>query len=417
MKRIFTLLALLGLTLSIMAQSPDLMTYQAVLRDAGDNLLVNQAVAIQISILQGAPNGTAVYTEVHALNTNDNGLVSLVIGDGVTSDDFSTIDWSSGPYYLKTETDPAGGTNYTITSTTQLLSVPYSKYADEAGNVFSGAYGDLSGAPTNVSAFTNDAGYLTGITGSEAAFNGWDKDESDDFSGNYADLSGAPTNVSFFANDAGYLTSELWSQNGSSVYYNGGYVGIGTSTPIHQLSVSGGPEDTWATLKNNASGEGLSDGLLLGIRNDFNAFLWNFEAGPMFFGTNGTQRMLIDQDGNIAVGSHIPATRLDVRGGTKIGVNGVTFNELREVTGMTHPTNNWVSFTLPSGYNESNTRVLSVEINYLGDRWMGLGFENSNTDENISYAINDTSMYIYYPESVDYLNNRAFRVLIMQIAP
>ena len=135
MKRIFTLLALTALTLSILAQSPDLMSYQAVLRDAEDHLLINQAVAVQISILQGAPNGTAVYTEVHSLSTNDNGLISLMIGDGVTSDDFSTIDWGAGPYYIKTETDPAGGSNYTITSTTQLVSVPYALHSRTAENI------------------------------------------------------------------------------------------------------------------------------------------------------------------------------------------------------------------------------------------------------------------------------------------
>jgi hypothetical protein len=229
MKRIFTLLALATFALTIFAQSPDLMTYQAVLRDAEDHLLTNQPIAIQISILQAAPNGTAVYTEVHTLSTNANGLISLMIGDGVTSDDFSTVDWSTGPYYLKTETDPAGGSNYTITTTSQLLSVPYAKYASEAGNTFSGQYGDLAGAPTVVSAFTNDEGYLTTVTGSETAFNGWDKDETDDFSGNYAHLTGAPTVVSDFTNDAGYLTSELWSQNGNHVYRTSGYVGIGKS--------------------------------------------------------------------------------------------------------------------------------------------------------------------------------------------
>jgi uncharacterized protein (TIGR02145 family) len=50
--------------------------------------------------------------------------------------------------------------------TTQLLSVPYALYAKSAGSVtggsnFSGNYNDLTNAPTNVSSFNNDAGYLT----------------------------------------------------------------------------------------------------------------------------------------------------------------------------------------------------------------------------------------------------------------
>jgi hypothetical protein len=47
--------------------------------------------------------------------SNANGLVSIEIGGGaVVSGNFSTIDWANGPYFIKTETDPTGGTNYTV---------------------------------------------------------------------------------------------------------------------------------------------------------------------------------------------------------------------------------------------------------------------------------------------------------------
>ncbi len=75
--------------------------------------------------------GAAVYVETHETTTNENGLVTLAIGDGtVVSGKFDTIHWEKGPYFLKTEIDPAGGTNYTITGTSQLLSVPYALYAE-----------------------------------------------------------------------------------------------------------------------------------------------------------------------------------------------------------------------------------------------------------------------------------------------
>jgi hypothetical protein len=420
MKRIFTLLALATFALTIFAQSPDLMTYQAVLRDAENHLLTNQAVAVQISILQTTPNGTAVYTEIHTLSTNANGLVSLVIGDGVTGDDLSTIDWSSGPYFLKTETDPAGGSNYTITTTSQLLSVPYAKFASEAGNTFSGQYADLAGAPTVVSAFANDEGYLTTVTGSETAFNAWDKDETDDFSGNYAHLTGAPTAVSAFTNDAGYLTSAsaLWSQSGSNLYYLGGYIGIGTTTPVRPLTINAGASDSYGLFHTTTTGSAISDGLLIGIRPDFNAYVWNSENGPLRLGTNNLQRILIEPGGDVGIGASNPTATLEVNGDTKFGANGVRFNEMREVTGTTSDTY-LVSIALPSGYNEDNTRVLSLEIQWAGTMWVGMGMNNQTSLQpvnNISYLIYGSNMYIYYP-NISQLHSRAFRALIIQIAP
>ncbi len=120
------------------AQSPEKISYQAVIRDTGGDLVANQSVGMQISILQGSVSGTAVYTETQATVTNANGLISINIGEGSSGDDFSAIDWSNGPYFIKTETDPQGGTDYTISGTSQILSVPYAIHATTADNVTGG---------------------------------------------------------------------------------------------------------------------------------------------------------------------------------------------------------------------------------------------------------------------------------------
>jgi uncharacterized protein (TIGR02145 family) len=118
------------------AQAPEKMSYQAVIRDAGNNLVSNQTVGMQISILQGSQEGTEVYIETQTPSTNANGLISIEIGTGtVVSGTFAEIDWENGPFFIKTETDPAGGTDYSIKGTSQLLSVPYAMYANKAGNV------------------------------------------------------------------------------------------------------------------------------------------------------------------------------------------------------------------------------------------------------------------------------------------
>src|SRR5688572_15416707 len=138
--------------LTLNAQAPEKMSYQVVIRNASNNLVTSLPIGMQISILQGSASGPAMYVETHTSPTNTNGLVTIEIGNGsVVSGSFSTIDWSNGPYFIKTETDPTGGTSYTITGTAELMSVPYALYAKEAGNI-----------PTNISSFTNDAGYLTG---------------------------------------------------------------------------------------------------------------------------------------------------------------------------------------------------------------------------------------------------------------
>jgi hypothetical protein len=134
MKIFYTLLLFLFASVSILAQTPEKMSYQVVLRDAANTLLTNQQVGIQISILQTTITGSAVYTETQTATTNINGLVSLEIGSGTSSDDFSTIDWSVGPYFIKTATDASGGSNYSIIGTSQLMSVPFALYAKTSGN-------------------------------------------------------------------------------------------------------------------------------------------------------------------------------------------------------------------------------------------------------------------------------------------
>lgn len=142
MKKIFTILVAVFLTATVWAQSPNKMSYQAVIRNASNSLVSSTAVAMQISILQGSTEGTAVYVETQTPTTNANGLVNIELGDGtVVSGNFSTINWANGPYFVKTETDPDGATGgiaYTITGTSQLLSVPYALYAANAGTATGG---------------------------------------------------------------------------------------------------------------------------------------------------------------------------------------------------------------------------------------------------------------------------------------
>lgn len=158
MRKLLTSIFLM-LAISTLAQVPQGFNYQAVIRNSSGELITEQDVSVRISILQGSTTGSPVYTETHSVQTNTFGLINLVIGQGESSDDFSTVDWSNNPYYLKIELDVNGSTDYVYFGTSQLLSVPYAMYAEETGNV-----DDADANPTNelqVLSISNDTIYLS----------------------------------------------------------------------------------------------------------------------------------------------------------------------------------------------------------------------------------------------------------------
>ena len=204
MKKLFTLVAAAMITATTFAQAPSKMSYQAVVRDASSVLVTNQAVGMQVSILQGFFTGTPVYVETHSPSTNINGLVSIEIGVGtVVSGIFNSIDWGNGPYFIKTETDPTGGSNYTISGTSQLLSVPYALHANIADSVIGGGAIGPQG-PIG----------LTGPQGPQG------------LKGDTGLLSNGAA-----AGNTPYWNGSNWVVNNSNIHNNGIGIGINTSTP------------------------------------------------------------------------------------------------------------------------------------------------------------------------------------------
>ena len=257
MKKIYTLIALVIFSLGAFAQVPQKMSYQAVVRNASNTLIVNTGVGMRISILQGSSTGSSVYVETQTPTTNANGLVSIEIGGGsVVSGTFSSINWSTGNYYIKTEVDPTGGTSYTITGASQLLSVPYAMYAGNAGG------GLNNGSAAGVTAFWN------GTT---------------------------------------------WVTNNTNFYNNGTNIGIGTTNPTSQLELA----DIYnAGGKNLQIGDDvyLSDvdvpnvlGIY-GVQDSDRAAIKLGSTGPEVWGLNN----------NIGIGNNNPTAKLDVAGTIKI---------------------------------------------------------------------------------------------------
>ena len=121
MKRTFLCLAFLSCVIIFFGQAPQAFNYQAILRNADGIIITNETVTLQVSIIDSA--GASVYTEMHDTQTNESGLVNVVIGQGTTSNDISLIDWANGPYFLDI------AVNEVNIGSSPLFSVPYALHA------------------------------------------------------------------------------------------------------------------------------------------------------------------------------------------------------------------------------------------------------------------------------------------------
>lgn len=191
MKKNVFIALLLVLLLIPQARAQQTFGYQAIIRNTQGNPTGNQHVGIRIQIIHGSLFGNAVFVESYSTQTNEAGVVNLIIGTGSTVlGALSEIDWSDGPYFLKVESDPSGGNNYSLTTVSEILSVPITKYAEKSGSGFSGKFIDLENRPD---------------------VENWDQQVSDDFGGSFNDLNNKPAIP--LINDPAVSGTTLWSSS------------------------------------------------------------------------------------------------------------------------------------------------------------------------------------------------------------
>ena len=403
------------------AQTPEKLSYQAVIRNSADKLVANQTVGMKISIIYSTPTGTVVYAETQTPTTNANGLISIAIGTGtVVYGTFSIIEWTAGPHFIKTEIDPSGGTAYSITTTSELLSVPYAisaMYAYNATNVQNIPNNSVNSAKIQdetiatadlANSAVTEARIAAGaITAPKLASMGATAGQVLTYSG----TAWAPAAMAPYP----------WLVNGSDIYFNTGKVGIGTTIPASSLHIK-----TSASEMARFESSVLSTSKWIGLYQDNTrkGMIWSIndeiklrsDGGGLAFQTGGvnTDRVVITADGKTGIGDTTPDATLDVEGTVVIGAAGKVFSEIREITGTSAATGNYTSLSFPTGYTMSNTRILSAEINYNGSNWNTLGMFNIASDNTVGCSMTSTGIHMSYPDLAAY-HSRAIRILLIKV--
>jgi hypothetical protein len=132
MKSILTLAAIvIGLGYSFSQSVPQGFNYQAVARDGSNEVMTNKEIKVEIAIIS---ENIIVYREIHELTTSPTGVFNIIIGQGTTTDVFSSLNWGQRTYRMRTRVDFNDGLGWQLAGESALLTVPYAMYALEAAN-------------------------------------------------------------------------------------------------------------------------------------------------------------------------------------------------------------------------------------------------------------------------------------------
>lgn len=137
------------------------INYKAVIKDDLGNVVANDLIVVQFSILQGVAE-TNVYTETHSPTTDDNGIIIVNIGEGTPiSGIFADIDWGSDSHFLNVMVNTGAG--LVDMGTTEFKSVPYAMSTD---NIELPYYGESTNSGASFHIHNNDTNTTYGVVGS-----------------------------------------------------------------------------------------------------------------------------------------------------------------------------------------------------------------------------------------------------------
>lgn len=354
---------LLLLFQNIKAQAPEKMSYQAVIRNASNALVANQAIGVRISIMKTSPGGTEMYKEVFNPNptTSSNGLLTLEIGSGTpVNGTFSAIDWSSGPYFVKVEIDPAGGTSYSLISDSQLLSVPYALYSKSTSGI--------SGTANSVPKFT-----AANVIGNSQM--------ADDGTSVGVNVGTLNNNIKFQVNattGGNTIRGMLIGTPATAIATAGSIYGEST-TGIGVIGVSGSQNGVY----------GLSTGTLggtVGVSTGTGNGIWGVATGAGvagFFDGGTTGRGIIVSNGASGIGTSTPTGRLTVM---QPATPVAGLDDYPAISGYSYTTQGALKGGVYGYYNGSN----------YGTGLQGTGYNGvNNTDANTTFGVGNQDLGVY----------------------
>lgn len=366
-------------------QVPQGFNFQALARGSDGSILTNQNVSVEIKVIQGSESGTVVYTETHDITTNEAGLFQIVIGEGVTSDNFSSVDWSADNYYVGLATDPTGGTNYEELGATRLLSVPYALVAK---NVIDGvSVGEVPITEYMLDTAVGDTSFIINAVGPE-------------------DLTALRSNAGTDGFNIGISGNALSESSNTSQQRGTQGIASGTGTGTHMglfgsavntQATSGNRIGTWGQAVSQARynwgaygiAQGAGDGTIVPIGQENGNVFGSFNIGGGFYssgnlnGNLGVEGVVSGSAGariNIGVEGRVVATA----NVPNFGVNGRAFNSPAENVGLngeaSGPEGSVIIGVRGSAYGD-------------GDKFAGMfnGRVQVNGDLNYSGNLNQTS--------------------------
>ncbi len=390
MKKLYTLLLATAIILSANAQSPQLFNYQAIARNSTGNVVANNTpVTFRFTIHDGSPSGTTVFTEIQNTTANQFGLVNVQIG---SVNNLSSVNWDTGDKFLQVEYDAGGGSNFADMGTTQLLSVPYALHSKtSADNKWTSTGSDIYNSNSgNVGIGTTVPNYLLHIKSSGDAVNA---------------ISGGTTGAAwnyYMQNDT--LRSAVgWSNlnNALSFYVNGadrmvinnnGKVGIGTTTPVGNMQIHNSAQ-IGASVKLTHMNTGITttDGADL-AEEASDLWLRNWENGAINFSTNGQQRMVLNNGGQLGIGTLNPSAKLDVNGTANINgaikITDGTQGANKVLTSDANGNASWQGSVVPPGGQVSFKAIRTYgagDITFSGCSLDSLVFDSVFTNHGNAY--------------------------------
>ncbi len=310
--KLFTYCIAICFTVLANAQAPNLMNYQAVLRDNTGTPMLNHTVGAQFTIRDNTSTGTVLYQETQTLISNGAGVLTAAIGSGtIVSGSFATINWGSNSKYLDVQIDPAGGTAYQDFGNSQLLSVPYALSAGSSSQWYSNGSQVINTDSTAPVEIFSNKGYPFSIVSSTSenytsyANNGG---QYRGYLGIFSDPQGIDLGT-YYGNTTGTVNLVI-SDVPKLTVAPSGFVGIGTTTPNTALQVIGNPSAVEADgffqgLVGNATGDS-------GSTQSFTHTNYASSYHPQFAGVQGNATGAGASSGSAAgmgvIGSNLSST-------------------------------------------------------------------------------------------------------------